>query len=92
MTDVVDEGSIDDDSMMMADDDAPAPPPVTAQEQAESMAEVNVMANNSNDNRANRVAEEAVLGAGNDAVPGFEVTDESGLLVQQRFVEFLGSL
>ena len=41
----------------------------------------------------NRIAEQAVMGADvNDNVAALEVFDESGLLVQQRFVEFLGTL
>jgi hypothetical protein len=42
-----------------------------------------------------RPAEEAQMGAAavtDDGVAGFEVTDESGLLVQQRFLQFLGTL
>jgi len=63
-------------------------------EQAEAAAEVAAMegtANSAhhNNNNANRIAEEAVLGAG---AAGFEETDESGKLVQERFVQFLGTL
>ena len=42
---------------------------------------------------ADRAAEEAVMGAAQaaDGVSGFEVTDEAGELVKQRFLEFLST-
>jgi hypothetical protein len=51
-----------------------------------------------NDNNATRIAEQAIMGAenaGNDnanIVQPLEVIDESGILIQQRFVEFLANL
>ena len=66
-----------------------APPQSAApdQEQAEAMAEVAVMGNsNNNDN----TAEQAMMGAAQEGAP--EIQDESGELVQQRFVQFLGAL
>jgi hypothetical protein len=72
------------------------------QQQAEAMAEVHVLPPSSsssthhhnNDHQQqpdehHRVAAEAVMGAGEW---GFQVQDESGTLVQQRFLEFLSSL
>ena len=44
-------------------------------------------------NQANRAAEEAILGAAtDDAVEAYMDQDESGNLVQQRFLQFLESL
>jgi hypothetical protein len=39
-----------------------------------------------------RVAEQALMGVDGDGIAAVEVTDESGELVQQRFVEFLNTL
>lgn len=59
-------------------------------EAAEAMAEVAAMEGPSR--RAHRAGEEAVMGAAanGDGVEGFEVRDESGELVMQRFLQFLG--
>ena len=43
-------------------------------------------------NQGNRVAEEAVLGASTDDVEAYMDQDESGTLVEQRFLQFLESL
>lgn len=43
-------------------------------------------------NQTNRVAEEAVLGASTDDVEAYMDQDESGNLVEQRFLQFLESL
>ena len=67
-----------------------AVPPASApmnQEQAEAMAEVAAMERNHHRN-ANPQAEVAMMGG--EGAP--EVTDESGELLQQRFLQFLGSL
>lgn len=66
-------------------------------ERAEAQAEVAAMDGTArNNNNANRAAQEAVMGVvandGAGGAEGFEVTDESGRLVQQRFVTFLGTL
>jgi hypothetical protein len=39
-----------------------------------------------------RVAEQALMGVDGDGIAAVEVSDESGELVQQRFVEFLNTL
>ena len=43
-------------------------------------------------NQANRAAEEAILGASTDDVEAYMDQDESGNLVEQRFLQFLESL
>jgi len=60
-------------------------------EAAQAAAEVAAM---ENPRRTDRAGEEAVMGAAaaEDGVAGFEVTDESGELVKQRFLQFLGTL
>jgi len=63
-------------------------------EVAQAMAEVAAMEGGGRGARQNdRAGEEALMGAAaaGDGVEGFEVTDESGELVKQRFLEFLGT-
>jgi hypothetical protein len=63
-------------------------------EVAEAMAEVAAMEGGGRGAQQNdRAGEEALMGAagGEDGVAGFEVTDESGELVKQRFLGFLGN-
>ena len=61
-------------------------------EQAAAMAEVSAMDGPTRGRLANRAGEEAVMGvAAGEGVAGFEVTDESGELVKQRFLDFLGN-
>ena len=61
-------------------------------EVAQAMAEVAAMEGATNARRADRAGEEALMGAAatEDGFAGFEVTDESGELVMQRFLQFLG--
>jgi hypothetical protein len=66
-------------------------------EVAQAMAEVAAMEGGANARggaqQNDRAGEEALMGAagGEDGVAGFEVTDESGELVKQRFLGFLGN-
>lgn len=83
----VDESGDDDEATVLND--------ATTRDRAEATAEVSAMGTTHNDRARHRVAEEqAVMGGAGmdeDAVQGFEVTDPSGRLVQQRFFEFLGT-
>jgi len=59
-------------------------------ERAEAAAEVAAMQGTATGRRGERRAgDEAIMGAAEDR---FEVVDESGELVMQRFVQFLGEL
>jgi hypothetical protein len=65
-------------------------------EVAQAMAEVAAMEGQGQGQgrgQNNQAGEEALMGAagGEDGVAGFEVTDESGELVKQRFLGFLGN-
>ena len=79
-----------------ADDYASVPATADAlDEAAQAAAAVEAMDGaRQNATRNDRAGEQAVMGAmaAEDGVAGFEVTDESGELVKQRFVQFLGSL
>lgn len=63
-------------------------------EQAQAMAEVNMAYPRGQQHQ--RAEEEALMGAGGNEVDGIagyaQAVDESGTLVQQRFLQFLGSL
>jgi hypothetical protein len=60
-------------------------------ERAEAMAEVAAMQGGVGGRRADtRAGEEAIMGAAAADDDRFEVVDESGELVMQRFVQFLG--
>jgi hypothetical protein len=61
-------------------------------------ADAAVAVRNTVDNNATQIAEQAIMGAENggtdngNIVQPLEVIDESGILIQQRFVEFLSNL
>lgn len=59
---------------------------------AAAAAEVDVMDGHHNARNTRRAAEEAVLGVQEDGVEAYMAHDESGLLVEQRFLQFLESL
>ena len=63
-------------------------------EVAQAQAQVAAMEGptNQRSRAGRRMEDEAVMGAAaaEDGVPGFDVTDESGELVMQRFLQFLG--
>ena len=78
--------------------DPPEPPampsPEEAAEAARAAAEVAAMEPTANGRRRDPTGDEAVMGAAanEEGVAGFEVTDETGEHVRQRFVDFLASL
>jgi hypothetical protein len=85
----------DNDSIVTAGQPNRQPVPATPEDEvALARAEVAAMEGAAPARRADRAAEEALMGAApaEDGVLGFEVTDESGELVKQRFVQFLGQL
>lgn len=67
---------------------APAAPPPSAEEQLAAAAEVDLMLPVNQD----QTQQQALLGAADDGVAGFEVHDESGELVRERFTQFLVNL
>ena len=86
---------VDNRSLATNDQDPQRPAAATPDnEAAQAAAEVAAMEGTANARRTDRAGEEAVMGAAaaEDGVPGFEVTDESGELVKQRFLQFLGTL
>lgn len=84
-------GDLDNASMMTADEPLQerAAAATPDQEEAQAMAEVAAMEGTARGQPNDRAAEAALMGAA--GVEGFEVTDESGELVKQRFLEFLGT-
>jgi hypothetical protein len=77
-----------------ASDDDAADEREVAMEAAAAAAEVALLDGHfQTANRSRRAAEEAVLGAvGDGPVEAYQATDESGRLVEQRFLTFLESL
>jgi hypothetical protein len=92
-----DDIDLDNASIQTADQQqrANAATPEAEDEVAEAMAEVAAMEGGGRGGaqQNDRAGEEALMGAagGEDGVAGFEVTDESGELVKQRFLGFLGN-
>lgn len=76
------------------EDDQDIPPAVSTLDTAEAMAEVAVMDGHGHTThaRGNTVQDVAMMGGGGGDAPPPEVTDESGLLVQQRLVQFFTTL
>ena len=68
--------------------EAPPAAAINEEEQAQAAAEVAAQQGT----RRRRTAEEAQMGVNNGDVQGFQVVDESGNLVQQRFLQFLQTL
>ena len=95
---------MDDASMAMAppptleDDDNVQDQADEGMDEAAAAAQVALMDGHFNNrtgrgNQSNRVAEEALIGAANnDNVEAYMDQDESGVLVEQRFLQFLESL
>lgn len=75
--------------------DRPAAATPDDDEAAQAMAEVAAMEGSTQARRADRAAEEALMGAtaaAEDGFAGFEVKDDSGDRVMGRFLQFLGDL
>jgi hypothetical protein len=87
---------IDNASIQTADQAANRAAAATPEDEvAQAMAEVAAMEGGAGRGaqQNDRAGEEALMGAAaaEDGVAGFEVTDESGELVKQRFLGFLGN-
>jgi hypothetical protein len=64
-------------------------PDITDREAAAAAAEVSVMGQTSRAQRRDTTGDEAMIGATADGVGAFEMVDEVGELVKDRFLQFL---
>lgn len=90
---VADPSANDDDQGSVMSEAMAEDPRIGSAAQAAAAAEVSAMEGPSRRSET-RAGEEALMGAAaaEDGVAGFEVTDDIGELIMQRFLQFLGDL